>query len=79
MNFKKDSIKPNDDQYLSFKSESNNDIDSNMNKPIPIYKVINIIDMKFYNTYIKSKYTRIVKLKKMTLTTQKLHKIYIDL
>lgn len=55
-------------------------MDSNVDKPTSIHKVINIdIKTELCDTCIKSKYTKIIKSKKMTLTTRKLQEIYVDL
>lgn len=80
MNLDRDLTNFNKDQQLSFKLENDNNIDFVVDELALIYKIITIDDkFKLYNTYIESKLTRIIKLKKMTLTTQKLQKIHIDL
>lgn len=47
-------------------------------KPPPIHKIINI-DIELCDTYIESKYTRIVKSKRMTPTNRNLQKIHTNL
>lgn len=78
-NVKTDNV--NENQSLSSNSEINEDMNSNSNKPIIINKVtdIDIRIAKLYSTCIESKYTRIVKVKKITPMTCKLQEIHVDL
>ena len=79
INLNKLTNKINEDQCSSFNSKSDNNIETK-NKPAFIHKVINVnTDIKLCDTYIKSKYIRIVKLKRITPINQKFQEIHADL
>lgn len=78
INLDKLADKVNKSQYSSFNSDSNDNIKFGK-EPAPIHKVIKDEDAKLCDIYIKSKYTRIMKSKKMTLTNRKLKEIHVDL
>ena len=51
-----------------------------MDKAAPIHKAINLnIYVKLCDIYIERKYMRVVKSKRMILTTQRLKEIYVGL
>lgn len=53
----------NESQYLSFKSENNENLESG-NEPALIHKILNV-DEEFYEIYIKSKHIKIFKTQKI--------------
>lgn len=73
----------NKDLPLLSNSKKDRNVKSNLNldKPIIINKTINTNTRitKLCNAYIESKYSTIVKAKKMILTTWRLQEIYADL
>lgn len=63
----------NEEQDSSSELENNENIDPDVDEIVPIYKAININnETKLCNICVKSKHIKIVKLKRMTSTIQRL-------
>lgn len=70
----------NEEQHSSSGSESDENIDSDVDKPAPIHEAINVnSEMELCDTCVESKNTKIVKSKRMTPTTRRLQEIHTDL
>ena len=70
------------DKSYSSDPEPDNNSDEDVDTSAPIHKVTKQISKEMEElceTYIKSNHTRIVKLKKMTLTTRRLQEVHADL
>ena len=68
INLEEDTTNINKDQHSISKPKNNNDVDSNVDKPTFINKTINIDrKIELCDICVKSKHTRIVKSKMITL------------
>lgn len=77
---KEKSTKANEEYLLSSESQSDKITDYDSDKSVYIYKIIDVDDeTELCKTSVKSKNTRIVKSKQITLTIQRLQESHTDL
>ena len=77
---KEEPINANEEQNPNARLENNKNVDSDIDKTVPIHKVMDINnEIELCNICVESKHIKIVKSKRMTSTTRRLQEIHTDL